>query len=159
MTRLERKEAELDKLYRYRQAAMDKNDFVWMAKSQEKIAGLENEIAELRRNESATVFSVLSDKDKMVKDGIYKALLRISLLADATNEACEVAKSLLKEHGVVDFSFRHKVDELCRLSQEIASVTIRANNKTMEDFIVDNDTFVDMCMKHADAHLKRKLKL
>lgn len=159
MTRIERKEAELERLYKYRQAAMDKNDFVWMAKSQEKIAELEKEIAEMRKNESATVFSVLSDKDEMVKDGVYKALLRISLMADATNEACEFAKSLLKEHGIVDFSFRHKIDELCKLSAEIAAVTLRSKSRTLEDFIVDNGTFVDMCMKHADAHLKRKLKL
>lgn len=159
MTRLERKESELDKLYQYRQLAMQNNDFMWMQRNQEKIISLEKEIEELRKNESATVFSVLANKDSMVKNGVYKALLRISLLADATNEACEIAKSLLKEHGIVDFSFRHKVDELCKLSSEIACVTLRSKNEDMEDFIVDNETFVDMCIKHANAHIKRKLKI
>ena len=138
---------------------MQANDFYWLQMNENKIKSLESEVEELRDSQSATVFSVLSDKDEMVKDGVYKALLRISLMADATNEACEIAKSLLKEHGIVDFSFRAKVDELCRLSSEIAGVTLRAKNKMMEDFIVDNEKFVDMCMKHADAHLKRKLKL
>ena len=138
MTRLERKEAELEKLYQYRQLAMQNNDFMWMQRNQEKIISLEKEIEELRNNESATVFSVLSDKDKMVKAGVYKALLRISLLADATNEACEIAKSLLKEHGITDFAFRHKVDEMCKLSSEIAAVTLRSKNESMADFIVDN---------------------
>lgn len=159
MTRLARKEAELNKLYQYRQVAMRNNDFMWLQYNQSKIDSLEKEIIELRKNESATVFSVLSDKDEMVKKGVYKALLRISLMADATNEACEIAKSLLKENGITDFSFRAKVDELCKLSSEIAGVTLHANNKTMDDFIVDNETFVDMCIKHANAHLKRKLKL
>lgn len=159
MTRLERKEAELEKLYQYRQEAMRQNNFYWLHKNQGRIDELSKDVEELKKIESATVFSVLSDKDKMVKNGVYKALLRISLMADACNEACEVAKSLLKEHGITDFSFRHKIDELCKLSSEIAGVTLKTKNKTMEDFIVDNETFVDMCMKHADAHLKRKLKL
>lgn len=160
MTRLERKTAELDKLYEYRAAAMRKNDFLWMQRNQEKIDALEKEIIEMRRNEHQTVFSVLSDKDECVKNGVYKALLTISLMADATNEACEVAKSKLLEHGVTSFSFQEKVKELCRLSQEIASVTLaNPDNELMKDFIVNDETFVDMCMKHANAHLKRKLGL
>ena len=159
MTRLERKEAELEKLYQYRQAAMRQNNIMWLHANQGKIDDLEKEIIEMKKSQSATVFAVLSDKDEMVKDGVYKALLRISLMADACNEACEVAYSLLKEHGITDFSFRGKVNELRKLSSEIAGVTLLAKNKTMEDFIVDNNTFVDMCMRHADAHIKRKLKL
>lgn len=159
MTRLERKEAELDKLYLYRASAIRQNNLYWLNMNADKIDALEKEVIELKKNQSATVFSVLADKDEAVKDEVYKALLRINLMADACNEACEVAKGLLKEHGIVDFSFRAKVDELCKLSQEIASVTIMCKNKTMEDFIVDNGTFVDMCMKHADAHIKRKLKM
>lgn len=159
MTRLERKEAELKKLIEYRRIALERNDIMWLHRNHHKISEIENEVEEMKRHQSATVFSVLSDKDEMVKNGVYKALLRISLMADACNEACESAFSLLKQYGITDFSFRSKVKELCKLSQDIASVTIRTQNKTMEDFIVDNDTFVDMCMKHADAHLKRKLKL
>lgn len=159
MTRLERKEAELNKLYEFRKVALERNDIMWLHRNQHKISEIENEVEGMKRHQSATVFSVLSDKDEMVKNGVYKALLRISLMADACNEACEEAFSLLKQYGITDFSFRSKVKELCKLSQDIASVTIRTQNKMMEDFIVDNDTFVDMCMKHADAHLKRKLKI
>lgn len=159
MTRLERKEAELNKLYEYRRIALERNDIMWLSMNQAKLDALSKEAEEMKQYQTATVFKVLSDKDEMVKNGVYKALLRISLMADACNEACETAFSLLKQYGITDFSFRGKVKELCKLSQDIASVTIRTQNKTMEDFIVDNDTFVDMCMKHADAHLKRKLKL
>ncbi len=159
MTRLERKLAELDKLYEYRAAAMRKNDFLWMQRNQEKINALEKEIIEIRRNEHQTVFSVLSDKDECVKNGVYKALLTISLMADATNEACENASELMAKYGITSFGFKNKVKELKRLSQEIASVTLANPSKLMEDFIVNDDTFVDMCMKHANAHLKRKLKL
>lgn len=159
MTRLERKQAELDKLYEYRAAAMRKNDFMWMQRNQAKIDALEKEIIEMRRNEHQTVFSVLSDKDECVKNGVYKALLTISLMADATNEACENASELMAKYGITSFGFKNKVKELKRLSQEIASVTLANPSKLMEDFIVNDDTFVDMCMKHANAHLKRKLKL
>ena len=160
MTRLERKTAELDKLYEYRAAAMRHNDFMWMRRNQDKIDALEKEIIDIRRNEHQTVFSVLSDKDECVKNGVYKALLTISLMADATNEACENAKGLLAKYGITSFSFQSKVKELCRLSQEIASVTLaNPNNRLMQDFIINDDTFVDMCMRHANAHLKRKLGL
>lgn len=159
MTRLERKQSELDRLYEYRAAAMRKNDFLWMQRNQEKIDALEKEIIEMRRREHQTVFSVLSDKGECVKNGVYKALLTISLMADATNEACENASELMAKYGITSFGFKNKVKELKRLSQEIASVTLANPSKLMEDFIVNDDTFVDMCMKHANAHLKRKLKL
>lgn len=159
MTRLERKGAELEKLYEYRAAAMRQNNMYWLQINQPKIDALEKEIIECRRYEHQTVFSVLSDKDECVKNGVYKALLTISLMADACNEACENAYELLKKYGVTSFSFQEKVKELKKLSQEIASVTTATGNEMMEDFIVNDDTFVDMCMKHANAHLKRKLKL
>lgn len=159
MTRLERKEAELEKLYEYRAAARRQNNLMWLRVNEPKIDALEKEVTECRRHEHQTVFSLLSDKDECVKNGIYKALLTISLMADATNEACENARELLAKHGVTAFSFQEKVKELCRLSREIAGVTLARPNSVMEDFIVNDDTFVDMCMKHANAHLKRKLKL
>lgn len=159
MTRLERKQAELEKLYKYRKAAMDANDFYWMQKNDEKIAALNEEIADMKRIAAETLLDVLSDKDESAKNEVYKSLLRISLMADACNEACVVTRQLLSKYGVTDFSFRQKVDDLCKLSQDIASITIQCKNQTMEDFIVDNDLFVDMCMKHADAHIKRKLKI
>lgn len=159
MTRLERKEAELQKLYEYRAAATRSNNIMWLNTNEIKIKELEKEVIEMRRQQSSTVFQVLSDKDKMTKDGVYKALLRISLMADACNEACCIAYDLLKQYGITAFSFQDKVKELQNISRQIAGVTLRTNNKVLEDFIVDNETFVDMCMKHADAHLKRKLKL
>lgn len=159
MTRLERKVEEMKELLRQKEKAIQGNNLVWLHKNGGKIKDLEKEIADMRKQQTTTVFSVIADKDENVKNGIYKSLLRISLLADACNEACEQAYSLLKEHGITDFSFRNKVKELRRISADIAGVTIRTRNATMEDLIVDNETFVDMCIKHADAHLKRKLKI
>lgn len=159
MTRLERKEAELERMYEYRAAARRRNARLWLMQNEPKICALEKEVIECRRNQHQTVRAFLEDKDECVKNGVYKALLTISLMADACNEACENARELLSKHGVTEFSFQEKVKELCRLSREIAGVTISRPNRVMEDFIVDDGTFVDMCMKHANAHIKRKLKL
>lgn len=159
MTRLERKEAELDKLYEYRALAMRKNDILWLHRNQSKIDELEKEIIEMRKHQSATVFSVLKDKDEMVKNEVYKSLLRISLMADVCNEACEIAKERLADIGITAFSFQEKVNELCRLSQEIASVTIKSKNELMIDFLTENKDFVDKCMANADEYLKSKLGL
>ena len=149
----------MQKLYEYRAAATRSNDVMWLNINERRISELEREIIEMRRQQSSTVFQVLSDKDEMTRNGVYKALLRISLLADACNEACCQAYDLLKQHGINGFSFQDKVKELKDKSRHIANVTLRSNNRTMEDFIVDNETFVDMCIKHADAHIKRKLKI
>lgn len=159
MDRIERKRAELEKLYQYRAAAMRRNDFLWLSANQQKIDSIEKEIIELEKNRHATVFSVLSQKDEMTKNGVYKALLRISLLADACNEAAVIARDLLAEHGITDFSFRNKVKELSQLSHDIAGITLVPNRSILENFITDDEKFVDMCIKHADAHIKRKLKL
>lgn len=159
MTRLERKEQELEKLYEYRAAAIKMNNLMWLQRNQDRIDVLEKEVIELRKNHADTVFSVLSDKPEMIRDEVYKSLLRISLMADACNEACEMCREKLAKHGIVSFSFQDDVRKLCELSQKIASVTLRSKNKILEDFIVNNDTFVKMCIKHADAHIKRTLHL
>ena len=44
MTRLERKEAELNKLYEYRAAALRSNDVMWMSKNRQKIDALEKRV-------------------------------------------------------------------------------------------------------------------
>lgn len=159
MTRLERKESELNKLYEYRALAMRKNDILWLHRNQSKIDELEKEIIEMRKNEAATVFSVLKNKDEMIKNEVYKSLLRISLMADACNEACEIAKERLAAVGIASFAFQEKVNELCRVSQEIASVTIRSKNELMIDFLTENDDFLEKCMANADEYLKAKLDL
>lgn len=132
---------------------------MWLHRNQAKIDALEKEIREIKENEHTSVFAVLKGRSEQEKDEVYKALLRISLMSDACNEACEVAKDLLAKYGVTDFSFRAKVDDLCKRSSEIAAIVLVPNSKVLEDFMVDNAKFVDICMKHADAHLKRKLKL
>ena len=159
MTRLERKQEQLNKLYQYRAAAMQNNDIMWLQMNQRRIDELEKEIAEMRKYEPKKLSDFLKDKPEDVKNDLYKALLRISLMADAVNEASFICKKKLKDLGIKDFTLRKEVDELTELSRKIASFVIIPNQKVLEDFIVDNDTFVDMCMEHADAHLKRKLKL
>lgn len=159
MTRLERKEAELNKLYEYRAYALKQNNIVWLQLNQDKIDALEKEIIEMRKYEPRKLSEVLADRDESIKNNIYKSLLRISLLADAVNAATFQCREILKTYGLNDFSFRQKIDEMMKLSQNIASVPLACKSMLMEDFIVDNDKFVDMCIKHADAHLKRKLKL
>lgn len=132
---------------------------MWLNMNAAKIDALEKEIIEMRKHQSSTVFQVLSDKDEKTRNGVYKALLRISLLADACNEACCIAYDALRKYGITSFSFQDKVKNLQDMSRHIAGVTLMANNHNLEDFIVDDETFVDMCIKHADAHIKRKLKI
>lgn len=159
MTRLERKKAELDKLYQYRAAAMRNNDLTWMHRNQEKITELEKEIIEMKKYEPIRLSEALAEKGEGVKNEIYKALLRVSVLADVVNNACFECREKLNKHGLQDFSFRKDVSELCRLSQKIASIVLIPNSPLLEDFIVDDDTVVDGCTELADKYLHDKLNL
>lgn len=159
MTRLERKEAELDKLYQYRAAAMKRNDIMWLQVNQKRISALEAEIAEMRKYEPKRLSELLVDRDESVKNEIYKSLLRISLLADVVNEAAERCRSVLKQYGLNDFHFRHKVVELSKISQEVAGIVIIPESGILLDFIVNDDEVVDKCVDIADKYLNDKLKI
>lgn len=160
MTRLERKQAELEKLYQYRQAAMRQNNLYWLQQNAAKIDALEKEIIEIKRYRPMTLKAMLDDKGEELKIRFYKGMLRISLLADVVNEACEQMRTMfIDELGVNDFSLRKEVEEMRNLSQHIASFAIVPNNEILEDCIVDDGDFVDECIKQADAHLERKLNM
>lgn len=159
MTRLERKEAELDKLYSYRAAASRRNDIVSYHRIQGRIDDIQKEIIGLRKEGQLKLGELLADREECVKNEIYKSLLRISLLADVVNEATERCRGVLKRYGVEDFQFRQKVVELCNLSQEVASMVLIPDAALLEDFIVNDDEVVDKCVTAADRYLKKKLKL
>lgn len=159
MTRLERKQAELEKLYGYRAAAMKKNDLFWLSINQKKIEETEREIIELKKYEPMKLSEALADKGCAAKNEVYKALLRISLLSDVVNNACVECRSVLRKYGLDDFTFRRDVAEMVKLSQKIASIVLLPQNTILEDFIVDNDKVVDGCTAIADDYLNEKLKL
>lgn len=160
MTRLERKEAELEKMYEYRAAAMRNNDFVWMSINQGKIDSLEKEIIEMRKRAPLMLKDLLDGKDEDLKNRFYVGMLRISLLSDAVNEACaEVKEMFRRDLGCSDFSLRREVDEMDRLSQRIASFPIIPNDHILEDCIVNDGKFVDACMRLATKHITSKLKI
>lgn len=161
MTRLERKQVELKKLYEYKAAALRRNDLTWLWKNQSKMETLIKEIEELKNYAPTTLKKMLDDKnDKELTNRFYRCMLRISLLADVVNEACEDVRDLFKkELGVKDFSLRKEVEDMRALSAKIANFAIIPNGKAIEDCIVDDGDFVEACIKLADEHLSNKLKL
>lgn len=130
-----------------------------MRKCQDRITALKAEIEEMEKRELTLLSKALADKDEAVKDGLYKALLRISLLADVVNEAAETCRELLNKYGLADFEFRKHVVDMCALSQKIASIPLLSKSRILEDFLVDDDEFVKGCMELADKHLNERLNL
>lgn len=171
MTRLERKEKELNDFYKLRAAALKTNNLLWLSQNKHKIDALEKEVIAMRseakrtmeeHKQKASVYlkDLLEEKGEDVKNRFYVGMLRISMLSDAVNEACEEVKSLMKnELNVVDFSLRKEVSELASLSQKIASFVCRTGSPILEDCIVNDDKFVDACMKLATKHITSKLKI
>lgn len=171
MTRLERKESELDKLYEYRAAALKSNDLMWLSQNRDKIDALEKEVIALRsesrrrleEHKKTVVLSLtecLEQKSPELKAEFYVAIFRISMLADAVNEACEVVNTLMEsEFGAVNFSLKKEVKQLVNLSRQIASYVCRTGAPSLQDCIVDNEKFVDNCMKLATKHITSKLKI
>lgn len=160
MTRLERRQADLDKLYEYRDAALKANDLYWLHKNQAKIVELEKEVRELKlygTKETRYLRDVLDKFSEEDKNTIYKDLLRITLLCDVVNEVAEMAKSDMRKVGIVDFSFSKKIEDMCKLSQEIASILILPNNQILDDFIINDNECVDKCVEIANKYIDTKI--
>lgn len=158
MTRLERLEKDLAKLNECKKAALAKKDFFWLTKNGKKIKRLEEEIAAAKMREPIKLSEALS-KDDMVRDDIYRKLLKCSLAADFINDCSEEVKSALKKHGFTDFHFREDIDRICELSQKIASLVIIPKQTCLTDMIVNNDEFIETCHAAANKHLSETLML
>ena len=158
MTRIERLEKELARLKEYKKMSVQRNDLFGLVKISAKIEALENEIKEAKMREPVKLADVLS-KDDMVRDDIYRKLLKCSLAADFINDCSEEVKSAIKKHGLSDFSFREDIDKICELSQKIASLVIIPNQTCLTDMMVDNDEFIEACHAAANKHLNDTLKL
>lgn len=159
MTKEERIADELRRLYDLRQTALLRNDLLWLSMNDAKIKEKEKELEEAKKSRPMKLLDILNDKGEDVKNRVYKSLLKISLAADFVNDCAEEAKSVLKELGLNDFTLRAEAQELCKLSQKIASFVIVPNQRVLTDMIVDNDKYIAQCHKAADAHLKKTLKL
>lgn len=130
-----------------------------MSRANEKIVAKEKEIEEAKKYAPVRLLDILNGKGEDVKNRVYKALIKISLAADFVNDCAEDAKSVLKEIEINDFTLRADAENLCKLSQKIASFVIFPGQRVLTDMMVNNDTYIEQCHRHADAHLKRTLKL
>ena len=152
MTKLERLQAERDKLIMWRNEAMKNNNLMNMYKIQEKIDKKDKEIEEAKKYAPMKLLDILKNK-------VYKALLKISLAADYVNDCVVEAKEVMKELGLNDFTLRADAEELCKLSQKIASFVIIPKQQVLTDMMVENEKFISRCHQAVDTHLKRTLNL
>lgn len=150
---------ELEKLYEYRRLALKRNDLIWTLKNDAKIREKEAELERCKMYQPTTLREVLGEYGEDTRNRVYKALLKISLAADFVNECVEEAKDVLKEIDLRDFTLRAEAEELCKLSQKIASFVIMPKQTKLTEMMTDNEKFIDKCLKAADAHLKKTLKL
>lgn len=138
---------------------MSRNDLVWLSRNEAVIKKKEKELDEAKKYRSVRLLDVLNDKGEEIKNRVYKALIKISLAADFVNDCTEEAKSLLKELELNDFTLRADAEELCKLSQKIASFVIFPGQRVLADMMIDDSEFVDKCHAAADEHLKETLEL
>lgn len=156
--RVERLRAKLAKLEEDRRVALRRCDVILVSRIAEQIESVKKELEEARMYEPRKLNECIS-RDEMLRDDIYRKLLKVSLAADFCNNCIEEVKSALRKHGLNDFSFRRDVDDLCKLSQKIASLVIIPGQSVLTDMLTDNDEFIDTCDEAADRHLAQKLKL
>ena len=150
---------ELEKLYEYRRQALKRNDLMWMVRNNAKINKKDKEIEEAKKYAPMKLLDILNDKGEDVKNKVYKALLKISLAADFVNDCAVETKEVMKELGLNDFTLRADAEELCKLSQKIASFVIIPKQQILTDMMVENEKFISRCHQAADTHLKRTLNL
>ena len=159
MIKEEKIKRELEKLYEYRRQALKRNDLMWMVRNNAKIKEKEAELEECKKYHPMRLKDILDDKGEDVKNKVYKALLKISLAADYVNDCVVEAKEVMKELGLNDFTLRADAEELCKLSQKIASFVIIPNQHALTDMMVENEKFISRCHQAANTHLKRTLNL
>ena len=159
MTKLERLQAERDKLIMWRNEAMKNNNLMNMYKIQEKINKKDEEIEEAKKYAPMKLLDILNDKGDDVKNKVDKALVKISLAAEFVNDCAVETKEVMKELGLNDFTLRADAEELCKLSQKIASFVIIPKQQVLTDMMVENEKFISRCHQAADTHLKRTLNL
>ena len=154
MTKLERLQAERDKLIMWRNEAMKNNNLMNMYKIQEKINKKDEEIEEAKKYAPMKLLDILNGKGENVKNRVYKALLKISLAADFVNDCAVETNEVMKALGLNDFTLRADAEELCKLSQKIASFVIIPKQQVLTDMMVENEKFISRCHQAADTHLK-----
>lgn len=159
MIKEEKIKRELEKLYEYRRQALKRNDLMWMVRNNAKIKEKEAELEECKKYHPMRLKDILDDKGEDVKNKVYKTLLKISLAADYVNDCVVEAKEVMKELGLNDFTLRTDAEELCKLSQKIASFVIIPNQHALTDMMVENEKFISRCHQAANTHLKRTLNL
>lgn len=159
MTRIERLENELDRLYGQRAAAARQNNLHWMEMAQKKISELEKELIEARQYAPRKLSEFLSDKGEDTRNRVFKALLKISLAADFLNDCAEEAKDVLGELGLKEHTLTGDVESVCALSQKLASFVINLGARSLTEMMTDNSDFICKCSEAADEHLKETLKL
>lgn len=159
MTRLERLQAERDKLIIWRNEAMNNNDFMNMTRTNEKIAAKEKEIEEAKKYQPMRLLDILNEKGEEAKDRVYKALLKISLACDYVAKCSYDAKEVLDKLGISDYTFRSDLEEMRKLSDKLAGFVCIPNQTCLTNMIVYDDEFIETCDKAADKRLKETLKL
>ena len=151
---------ELEKLYEYRRQALKRNDLMWMVRNNAKIKEKEAELEECKKYHPMRLKDILDDKGEDVKNKVYKALLKISLAADYVNDCVVEAKEVMKELGLNDFTLRADAEELCKLSQKIASfVIIPKFFQTSHKKILSKFHFIFIFLFHSICFLFLRLLL
>jgi hypothetical protein len=156
MTRLERLRQQQAKLKELRAQCMQRNDIYNVLKFENRLKELDEEIAEAEQYEPRRLGELLSD-DQAVRDGVYKRLLRINLLADILNDACVDCLENLKQNGIQDFHFRTDVVAIRKLTDGIAKIPVFDVNNPLSKAILDDSELVDDCTARVDAYIKEKL--
>lgn len=159
MTRIERLQAEVDKLYEYRRAAMEKGNFYWVEINNAKIKEKEAQLAEAKSYGKMTLHKALSEYSEEMKNKVYKLMLKASLAADFLNDCAGELEEAMKECGIVDFSFKKELAEIGRLSAKISSFVCLPSQEHLTDMMVYDDEFIATCNAAADKHLKETLNL
>lgn len=155
---IKRQQDKIQKLLDERVNAYRRNDLMGIARIDKKIREINEEVENIKKREQVRLSQALSHDD-MVKDDIYRKLLKCSLAADYLNECCWAVKETLKKHGLSDFSFRKDIDTVIKMTNDIASLVIIPNQTVLTDMIVDDDEFVKTCDEAAEKHLKQALNI
>lgn len=158
MTKLDRLKEKLAEAEMDLKKQMYAGNLIGLQKYQAKIDIIKERIKEAELYSPQRLGNIASRED-LLDNNIYEKLLEIILAADYLYDTAFDCKQALSKIGIEGFQIYDMVKSIEKISSDIASSVIIDDVGELEDFVVNDDEFVDITHTNAIEHIRKHLYL
>lgn len=157
MTRLERLELELEEAEQAYRNEVRKGKLIGLERFTSKIREIKEKIKECKYYSPQRLGNIVPKKD-LISNNIYQKLLEIILAADYLYDTAFDCKVALKKLGIDSYQIFDMVKNIEDISSRIANTIIVDDVQELEDFVVNDDSFIEKCHNAAIEYIDSTLK-